>query len=247
MINNNFNLCILFSYNGKSFYGSQYQLNKRTIQGEISAKLKKYFFDLNNLTFSSRTDKGVSANEQYLGFKSYSNKKDISSNFFEMRKNFSDDISLSKISFMPENFNVRRDVEKRVYEYEINNKLLISKINLYQMIQSSYKFIGIHNFMSFSGRNSKDKFIREIYDISIKKINSSIIFTISGKSFIHQQVRRIIFALLRVGLSKESTLWIEKLLDLPQKGSCKGLVSSKNLTLKKVVYQKKHQKLLEKV
>tara|TARA_B110000438_G_scaffold281001_1_gene306750 strand:+ start:1357 stop:2100 length:744 start_codon:yes stop_codon:yes gene_type:complete len=247
LINNNFNLCILFSYNGKYFNGSQFQINQRTVQGEISSKLKEYFFNLNHLTFSSRTDKGVSANEQYLGFKAPYNKKDISSKFFEIRTNFSEDISFLKISFMPDNFNVRRDVEKRIYEYEINNKLLISKINLYQMIQSSYKFIGLHNFMSFAGKNAKDKFIREIYDINIKKINSSIIFTISGKSFIHQQVRRIIFALIRVGLSKETSLWIDKLLNVPQKGSCKGLVNSNNLTLKKVLYQKKHQKLLEKV
>ena len=101
--------------------------------------------------------------------------------------------------------------------------------------------------MSFAGKNAKDKFIREIYDISIDKINSSIIFTITGKSFIHQQVRRIVFALIRVGLSKESSLWIENILDAPQKGSCKGLVDSNNLTLKKVLYQKKHQKLLETV
>jgi tRNA pseudouridine38-40 synthase len=247
LINNNFNLCVLFSYNGNSFYGSQFQLNKRTVQGEISSKLKEYFLNLNHLTFSSRTDKGVSAKEQYLGFKVTNNKKDICKKFHELKKSFDNDIFLSKISFMPNNFNARRDVEKRTYEYEINNKLLISKINLSKMIQSSYKLIGVHNFMSFAGKNAKDKFIREIYDISIDKINSSLIFTITGKSFIHQQVRRIIFALIRVGLSKESSSWIENILHAPQKGSCKGLVDSNNLTLKKVLYQKKHQKLLEKV
>ena len=97
--------------------------------------------------------------------------------------------------------------------------------------------------MSFAGKNAKENFIREIYDVSIKKNNSSIVFNISGKSFIHQQVRRMIFTLLRVGLSKESHYWIDKLLEAPIKGSCKGLVNSENLTLKKVLYQKKHQKL----
>jgi len=248
LINNYINLCILFSYNGKSFHGSQFQRNQRTVHGEILFKLKKHFSNFNNLSFSSRTDKGVSANEQYLGFKSFINqKKEIFSEFYKMKENISKDISLLNISFMPNNFNVRRDVEKRIYEYDINNKLLISQINFDQMLQSSEKFIGVHNFMSFAGKNAKDKFIREIYDVSIKKDNSSIVFNISGKSFIHQQVRRMIFTLLRVGLSKESHCWIEKLLEAPIKGSCKGLVNSENLTLKKVLYQKKHQKLLEKV
>ena len=248
MINKYINLCIFFSYNGKPFNGSQYQLNQRTVHGDISFKLKEYFSDFNNLSFSSRTDKGVSADEQYLGFKAFINKKkEIFSKFNKMKENISNDISLLNISFMPNNFNVRRDVEKRIYEYEINNKLLISKINLDQMLQCSNKFIGIHNFMSFAGKNAKENFIREIYDVSIKKNNSSIVFNISGKSFIHQQVRRMIFTLLRVGLSKESHYWIDKLLEAPIKGSCKGLVNSENLTLKKVLYQKKHQKLLEKV
>ena len=50
------------------------------------------------------------------------------------------------------------------------------------------------------GRNAKNKFIREIYRIKIIIIDRILYFEISGKSFIHQQIRRIIYSLIRIGL-----------------------------------------------
>ena len=91
------------------------------------------------------------------------------------------------------------------------------------------------------------KFFREIFSIKIKNTDQKVEFQISGKSFIHQQIRRIIFSLLRVGLGKEETDWLSNLIKFPIKGGSKGISPSNNHTLKEVLYDKKHQKLLEKV
>ena len=63
------NICISISYDGSDFFGSQSQLNLRTVQSEVSKKLDLIFGDYDYLTFASRTDKGVNADLQYFGFK----------------------------------------------------------------------------------------------------------------------------------------------------------------------------------
>jgi len=242
------NICISISYDGSDFFGSQSQLNLRTVQSEVSKKLDLIFGDYDYLTFASRTDKGVNADLQYFGFK----KSDIDTSeiflkFNLFSKNLPNDIVVRKICLMPNGFNVRKNVSKRTYTYKILDQKLINKLDVKKMILASNLLEGEHNFRSFAGRNAKDKFFREIFSIKIKNTDQELEFQISGKSFIHQQIRRIIFSLLRVGLGKEETDWLSNLIKFPIKGGSKGIAPSNNLTLKEVLYDKKHQKLLEKV
>ena len=104
------------SYDGSDFFGSQSQLNLRTVQSEVSKKLDLIFGDYDYLTFASRTDKGVNADLQYFGFK----KSDIDTSeiflkFNLFSKNLPNDIVVRKISLMPNGFNVRKNVSKRTY------------------------------------------------------------------------------------------------------------------------------------
>ena len=242
------NICVSISYDGSDFFGSQSQINLRTVQSEVSKNLDLIFGNYNDLTFASRTDKGVNANLQYFGFKkSDIDISEIFSKFNQLTNKLPDDIIARKIYLMPTGFNVRKDVSKRTYSYKIFDPKLINLLDVEKMILASKFLVGEHNFRSFAGRNAKDKFYREIFDVTIKSTDQEVEFQISGKSFIHQQIRRIIFSLLRIGLDKEDTDWLSNLINFPIKGGSKGVVSSNNLTLKEVLYDKKHQKILEKV
>lgn len=241
------NICVSLFYDGKNFFGSQSQPNFTTVESEIIKSLKLYFSNFKDFILASRTDKGVSG-FQYFGLKITDNNiEEIYRKFDEIRLNLTEDIDLKKVYFMPDNFNVRKDALIRTYTYKITDKKLIDSLNIENMRLASNYLVGKYNFMSFSGRNAKNKFIREIYRIKIIIIDRILYFEISGKSFIHQQIRRIIYSLIRIGLGKESKEWLEILINFPSKGGSKGIVSSNNLTLKEVLYHKNHQKILEKV
>ena len=246
-MSNYYNTCVSLFYLGKNFFGSQSQPNLPTVESEIIKSLKLYFSNFKDFTLASRTDKGVSG-FQYFGLKiADSNIHEIHRKFDEIRLKLSEDIHIKKVYFMPDNFNVRKDALVRTYIYKITDKKLIDSVNIENMRLASNYLIGKNNFMSFSGRNAKNKFIREIYKIKIIILDKILFFEISGKSFIHQQIRRIIYSLIRIGLGKETKEWLEILINFPSKGGSKGIVSSNNLTLKEVLYHKNHQKILEKV
>jgi len=71
-------------------------------------------------------------------------------------------------------------------------------------------FIGEHNFRNFSKKNEKNP-NREIYDMSVKKEGNILIFTVVGKSFLWNMVRKMITAILKIATGEFEVDIIEKL------------------------------------
>ncbi|HQP00052.1 MAG TPA: tRNA pseudouridine(38-40) synthase TruA, partial [Caldisericia bacterium] len=206
------NLKLILMYDGTNFYGSQKNENLRTIEGVLNLHLKKILNEDINLTFASRTDRGVHALGQVVNFKV--DTKIPTKNIKKILNNkLPDDLSIKEIEEVDLNFSSRFDSKGKVYFFIVNNSFetpnpILNRYSLWFPYKIDYNrlkdnitfFIGKKDFSSFTTEEEREKgsTIREILDISFLNKDNLLFFIITGKSFLRHQIRRMIGALLEI-------------------------------------------------
>ena len=199
------------SYDGREFFGSQIQPQKRTVEGELRKELTK-LCTFENLTFSGRTDSGVHARQQVISFTSdLSNEERLKHSLGSL---FPEDINITKFTKTSKNFNARYSAKSRTYVYFIKNKskaiptdrhtslLIDEKLDLAKLNKVTQHFIGENDFLNYSKENKTKNTIRKVTQANWKESNSLYKFTISGESFLWQMVRSIVGSLLAMNNSQ---------------------------------------------
>jgi len=243
------NIVVAIEYDGTMFQGSQKQPNTRTVQGSFDDSLLKIHKKQILSEFASRTDSGVHASNQVVNFKTDLN---IDTNDWVQTLNhyLPKDIRVFKCDNIKNVFDVRRDAIEREYTYKIilgnrispiENKYyehVDDKLN-FRILENAKKiFVGQHNFLSFTGRllPKNANTIREINSLEYNLSGREMIIKISAKSFLYQQVRRIIGSLILLMKNKIDIDSINKALNFPSKGKYNLLVASKGLYLSDIKY-----------
>jgi tRNA pseudouridine38-40 synthase len=176
-------------YDGRNFFGSQRQPDKRTAEGEFLKSLEKLNIKASDFKSACRTDRGVSA----LGnvFALSSNSKIIPS---ALNSVLPDDIRILGARNASEKFNPRYAARGKTYKYFLYNE----GYSLASMRKAAEVFIGEHSFHNFAKLEERNP-MRKITDIEIKKAGEFIVLTITGESFLYQMVRRMATALKTAG------------------------------------------------
>lgn len=217
------NYKLIIEYNGREFYGSQFQKNPegmvlRTVQGELEKALGIYFKEKIETNFSSRTDAGVHAIGQVVNFKSSdaTDKLDADPSKFLISLNgiLPRDISVSHFERVSDSFNARFDAISREYSYKIftrRHRPVLRLDSLYwekepldfeSMHRHAFKFKGKHDFRNYA---KHEEYPRENYECEILK--SELIkesefcfkYYISANRFLRHMVRKIVGELIAVG------------------------------------------------
>ncbi|UCD00913.1 MAG: tRNA pseudouridine(38-40) synthase TruA [Promethearchaeota archaeon] len=187
----------------KKYYGSQRQRDFLTIEECLLNTLieKNYINEVNNsdFEFASRTDRYVSARGAY--FTCITEKKPI---LMEINAALPKDIGIWAYTKVPFDFSSRYDALMRHYIYIVPRSLTyfqnISTLNFKIMQQACKKLEGQHDFANFS-KKEKDKIntIRDMYSVKLSKQNNFLVFDFKSKSFLRQQIRRIVKKVLELG------------------------------------------------
>lgn len=191
-----------FYYIGsKKFYGSQRQLNFPTIESYLIKALlnKNYITDVNEANFdvASRTDKYVSA--RGAAFSVVTNKQPI---LMELNSVLPYDIGLWGYTNVSLDFSSRFDAVYRHYKYilPLENR---ASINLDLIREACKQLEGTHNFKNFSKRENENiDTIRTLNMASVNLKEDCLIFHFKSKSFLRQQVRRMVKRLVEVGMNQ---------------------------------------------
>ncbi|MFX1338054.1 MAG: tRNA pseudouridine synthase A [Promethearchaeota archaeon] len=193
-----------FYYIGTSkFHGTQRQSDNYTVEQCLLDALiqKKYIKNAKSSKFevASRTDKLVSA--RGAAFSVISLKKPI---LMEINSILPKEIGLWACTKVMENFTSRFNSICRHYKYIVPNPInLLEKnyeINLV-LIKKACKYLeGTHNFKNFAKREKLVKnTVREILSADISVNNGYLIFNFKSKSFLRQQIRKMVKKLLELG------------------------------------------------
>jgi tRNA pseudouridine38-40 synthase len=239
---------LVVEYDGRKYYGFQWQKGLPTIQSELEKAIQKLTGEKRRVLSASRTDTGVHAKGQVVSFRTNST---LSPQRVMKALNFylPEDIAVVSAYQVADTFNVRRDAINREYEYWILNRparsplargftcLVTGVLNIRNMNKACQILIGKHNFAAFaSALEPMKSTIRTIYEAKCSRKGDKIIFRIVADSFLPHQVRNTVGLLIRVGLGKVSLNEFKKIMEIEKSGVAGPAALPQGLYLMKVNY-----------
>jgi tRNA pseudouridine38-40 synthase len=210
-------MVLVVEYDGTRYYGSQWQTGLPTIQGEMEKALQKLTGESIRVAMAGRTDAGVHARGQVVGFRTGSA---LSTETFVSGLNYylPRDIAVKSANIAQDLFDVRRSAVSRHYRYSILNTptrsplreafacRITGTLDLAAMNRACRAIIGEHDFASFaSGVGGEVRStIRRVYRAEVTRDGDLVVLDVMGNAFVRHQIRSTAGCLVRIGLGMMS-------------------------------------------
>lgn len=246
---------ISFEYEGRNFFGSQIQPDKRTAQEELAKAICT--LTKNNSTkiiMAGRLDRGVSAKCHTAHFDTeYA--LDTPQEEFKFLNSLNailpNDIAVFKILKTEDDFHAQKNATFRHYRYTIKssfvkpvfnkNVLFIRKpLNAELMDTAVKEIVGTHDFSAFKSTSDNPSTICEIYfaNVSKKEIETGCYLEVNivGNRFLYNMVRAIVGTLLMIEKEKMPAGKMKEILNSKNRAFAGPNVEPYGLTLIKTGY-----------
>jgi tRNA pseudouridine38-40 synthase len=246
---NSTRLALKIEYDGERYAGSQLQDGLPTIQSELERALHKLTNEEIRVNLAGRTDAGVHAHGQVVGFTTLSRLPE--NTFIRGLNHFLPfDISVKSAQRVDSAFDPRRNALKREYKYVILNSntrsalwrgrayMVPGVIDVDAMDQACRFLVGEHDFVSFvsSMEDEAKSTMRWMYEASASRDMEMVFVKLVANAFLPHQVRNTVGALLRVGQGKMTPDQFQGIINLPELGLAGPSVPACGLYLEKVYY-----------
>jgi tRNA pseudouridine38-40 synthase len=237
-------------YDGTDFSGWQKQPGQiKTIQNELQRVLSLLVRHSVELVASGRTDAGVHAECQFAHFDTMAVISDINQFLDRCNKLLDKSIYADNLQLVSANFHARFDAVSRAYRYQFSTKRDVFNDRYYWIVDAktdvelirivSRKFIGIHDYASFSKHNPNQ--LNTLCSVTRSEIitldQNRFCFEIEANRFLHHMVRTICGTLVNVGTNKEKSSLIDDCLANPDHKRFKYVAPAHALFLTKILYK----------
>ncbi|HET7725767.1 MAG TPA: tRNA pseudouridine(38-40) synthase TruA [Candidatus Limnocylindrales bacterium] len=201
-------------YDGTDFAGFQLQPEARTVQGELEAALA----NLNRgervvVDGAGRTDAGVHATGQVIAF-TFAGRLDGRGLERALNALLPRDVALRDVTRVPAGFHPRYAARYREYRYTVWNgprsplheRTALGvrvPLDVTAMAEAASVFIGRHDFSSFGGADRTT--VRTVHAVRVWRRGREVVIDVRADAFLRGQVRRMVAALLEVGLGRMTT------------------------------------------
>jgi tRNA pseudouridine38-40 synthase len=241
-------IALVVEYDGTAYAGSQYQKNAPTIQEELEKALNKLTGEQTRLALAGRTDAGVHAKGQVVSFRTQA-PYDVEVFVRALNANLPQDIVVRSARQVPLSFQVRRQAKRRWYRYLIHNGRqrpalrrgycwhIAQPLDVQAMQAAAQHLVGEHDLAAFAAPSAPGSAVRTVYKAEVQRRRSWVIFDIEANSFLLQQVRRTVGALVQVGLGKQTVQDFRSLLASAQRGTATVAAPPQGLCLMAVEYE----------
>lgn len=245
------NIFLRIAFNGATFYGTQKQKDKPTIQGLFEELLSKIYTVPVKVTISSRLDRFVSAMDFGLNFFSPSDRYSLDYLSYYLRRRLPSSVVLLSIEEKEDDFSARYSVKEKTYQYLIQNSGRVNplftpfsfvprkKLDEEKRREALSLFPGIHDFSSFSVPEEDDQCILKLNKAARKQKNDRLILTFKGKSFLRYQIRCRVGACIQYQEGKLTKEEINAMLAGEERNYQKRKAEAKGLILIKTEYDRK--------
>lgn len=234
------------AWRGDAYAGWQIQPNERTIQGELGAALASLCGQDEpvHVRASGRTDSGVHAEMQVIGFR-LPVERAPHQVVFGINRHTPDDISCLSASPAADNFSPRSWTKKKLYRYRIVNRPsgcpfreavawhVKRKLNLEDIQAAIPHLLGQHDYSSFRAAGcSAVETIRTVPEgRAYRADEGEIRIEFEGHGFLRHQVRIMVGTLVEVGHGAIAAERMATIRDLKKRAAAGPTAPAKGLTL----------------
>jgi tRNA pseudouridine38-40 synthase len=214
-------------YEGTRYRGWQEQRGSRTVAGEIRTAAEKFIESRVDLAGAGRTDAGVHALRQVARLAGSRRVKPE-----ELRRAINSelppDINILEVESVDPGFDPRRDAIRRYYLYQVSTRRsafakrfvwwVREPLDVELMADAAKRFVGRHDFANFcEQREDQRSTVVVVESIEVGCDGDLILFRIAASHFLWKMVRRLVGAVVEVGLSKLDPNELSRLLESPVK------------------------------
>ena len=232
----------------RSFLGFQRQSEGRTVQETVESALRTTGWTGSSITGAGRTDTGVHASGQVVGF-DYEWSHSVEDLRDALNANLPQDVAVRSVEQVGEDFHPRFSAIARCYQYRLffdryRNPLreryawrVWPPLAMDLLEDAAANLIGEHDFSAFgTAPQPGGHTMREILSASWNLEKENIRFEILGNAFLYHMVRRLVSYQVEIGLERRTLDEVEILLNGDQVSMVQGLAPAKGLFLKEVRY-----------
>jgi len=233
-------------YDGTDFSGFQWQVGKRTVQGELESAIERITGERVRVIGAGRTDAGVHAVGQVINFWIGSC---MSAEGLERGLNgvLSWDVAVRRVEEVNEKFHARYSARCRTYEYRIWNGKVRSplherywhhvreELDARAMQEVGQVFVGRHDFRGVACGRSEN-WVREVYAVECKREGEEVVVRITANAFLYKMVRCMVGLMVDVGLGRRNEGEVVKVLETGARYKGFEVLPAKGVWLIKVSY-----------
>ena len=244
------NIKINIQYDGTRYSGWQSQEHdENTIQGKLTAVLRRLLEEETELAGSGRTDAGVHALGQVANFRTCScmSCEEI---LKKLNHYLPEDIAVISAEEMDGRFHSRLNAVRKTYSYRIWNSsvhnvferrytwFIEQPLDVSAMRRAAAELTGTHDFRAFSSiKRGKKSTVRTIESIDIGQDGSAITLSFTGNGFLYHMVRILTGTLVEVGLHKKTPEDMKRILASLSREQAGVMAPAQGLFLMEVEYQ----------
>jgi tRNA pseudouridine38-40 synthase len=239
----------IVAYDGTDFEGFQRQaIGHRTVQGELESALTELGWRGRSLLAAGRTDQGVHASGQVIGFQ-LDWRHDPQDLTRALNATLPQDIAVRQTEAVSSEFHPRFSAVSRRYQYSIRIDAtrdplieryawrLESDPDLELIRGCSADIVGERDFGAFGSAPVEGGHTRRtVTKASWSATGSNLIFEIEANAFLYHMVRRIVVLLVAIGQGQEKPSTLQQMLNNPAADWQGGLAPARGLCLANVRY-----------
>lgn len=240
---------VTIEYDGTPFCGWQRQADQPSVQQTLEEAIAKFSGETLRTQAAGRTDSGVHALGQVAHF-------DLKKQWDPFRVGDAlnyhlkpHPIAIVNVEQVTEKFEARFSAIGRHYEYRILNRrarpvldrdrvwYVVNPLDADAMHQAAQVLVGQHDFTTFRASECQAKSpIKTLSSIAVRRELDNVVITVSGRSFLHHQVRSITGTLKLVGEGKWKAKDVADALEARDRSRCGAMAPAAGLYLVKVDY-----------
>jgi tRNA pseudouridine38-40 synthase len=223
---------LTIEYDGTKYSGWQEQNNARTVQGQLRSAAQEFFDGSVDIQGAGRTDAGVHARAQVAHLKVRRTEQDQrrwpkpDEILRAINSRLPSDVYLLDVAEAAPGFHARHDAIARTYRYQISQRRTAffkkfvwwvkEPLDVGAMSRAARTLIGRHNFHAFRADDKSrpdESPIVVVEDAGIDAEGDLIVFRITASHFVWRMVRRVVGALVKLGLGEITEADFSRLLE----------------------------------
>lgn len=223
-LTNDMRFAIGIEYYGSGFQGWQRQRGGRSVQGCVEQALGRVANQPVTVVTAGRTDTGVHATGLVAHFDTASQRSHYSwqrgANSF-----LPDDVAVTWVSSVPDDFHARFSALSRCYRYVILNRKTRSAVfrdlatwdyrplNTARMQNAANSLIGEHDFSGFRAAGCQARSAtRTLYKLDVHRHGAWICIDVCANAFLQHMVRNLVGVLTAIGAGEQPEEWATEVL-----------------------------------